>query len=366
MGRQQGGKGTGLGLALVRQIVKLSGGRLGVRSRIGEGSTFWVELPLRVRMDPGHTDSLQDMDRVTSTHTGVGHSAGDRGMSEAAMQGIMEQGGLFEITLRTPDCGATLRSSAKLLADPMAQAALELSHAQIASTSAQCPLPSPSPTHFSSKLGETSGRSPSFFGSGANSHTESLESSVLQQSVGALCPTVLPSSDTVSSTKDSMDDRSARLRKFDSSFTRGSPEASFTTLNIMPGLPVLVVDDDLITRMMMKRVLTRLGCQVTCAENGEMALELMVGRTPLLDQAKSVAEETLPEPPPELCEEGKFAVVFLDNQMPVMSGLKMVEILRKLNRHDFVVGITGNALLSGMSSLVFLGCKILRLENRSK
>jgi hypothetical protein len=43
-----GGKGTGLGLALVRQIVKVSGGRLGVKSKQGEGSTFWVELPLGV------------------------------------------------------------------------------------------------------------------------------------------------------------------------------------------------------------------------------------------------------------------------------------------------------------------------------
>lgn len=360
MGRQQGGKGTGLGLALVRQIVKLSGGRLGVRSKVGEGSTFWVELPLRVRMDPGEIISRHDvpetyptMDRDSGTRDGMRHSAGDRRMTEAAMQGIMEQGGLFEITLRKPDCGTTLRSSAKLLADPMAQAALELSHAQIASTSAQCPLPSPSPTRFSSKLGETSGRSPSFFGSGADSHPESLESAVLQQSVGALSPTaVLPSSDTVSSTKDSMDDRSSKLRKFDNSFTRGSPEASFTALNILPGLPVLVVDDDLITRMMMKRVLTRLGCKVTCAENGEMALELMVGYTPLLDQAKSVVEQTLPgQVEQTIYEEGKFAVVFLDNQMPVMSGLKMVEILRKLNRHDFVVGVTGNALLSGTSSL---------------
>jgi osomolarity two-component system sensor histidine kinase SLN1 len=47
-GRLQGGKGTGLGLALVRQIVKLSGGRLGLRSKVSEGSTFWVELRERI------------------------------------------------------------------------------------------------------------------------------------------------------------------------------------------------------------------------------------------------------------------------------------------------------------------------------
>ena len=31
-------------MALVRQIVKRSGGRLGVVSKVGRGSTFWVEL----------------------------------------------------------------------------------------------------------------------------------------------------------------------------------------------------------------------------------------------------------------------------------------------------------------------------------
>lgn len=70
----------------------------------------------------------------------------------------------------------------------------------------------------------------------------------------------------------------------------------------------------------MNRLLTRLGCNVSTAENGEIALEMVLNG-------------------------GRFAVVFLDNQMPVMSGLSMVTKLREAGRNDFVVGVTGNALL---------------------
>ncbi|MBL8489458.1 MAG: hybrid sensor histidine kinase/response regulator, partial [Rhodocyclaceae bacterium] len=38
--------GSGLGLALSRQLVHLMGGRVGVRSVPGQGSTFWLDLPL--------------------------------------------------------------------------------------------------------------------------------------------------------------------------------------------------------------------------------------------------------------------------------------------------------------------------------
>lgn len=44
IGRRQGGKGSGLGLALVQQLVRLCRGRLGVDSELGKGSTFWFEL----------------------------------------------------------------------------------------------------------------------------------------------------------------------------------------------------------------------------------------------------------------------------------------------------------------------------------
>lgn len=46
--RYSAAKGSGLGLAIAKTIVETHGGKIGVSSQIGEGTTFWVMLPANI------------------------------------------------------------------------------------------------------------------------------------------------------------------------------------------------------------------------------------------------------------------------------------------------------------------------------
>jgi two-component system, sensor histidine kinase RpfC len=58
--------GTGLGTTIAKQLTELMGGCIGVESKLGEGSAFWVEIPLLKDVDGVESPLVKDVDVVES------------------------------------------------------------------------------------------------------------------------------------------------------------------------------------------------------------------------------------------------------------------------------------------------------------
>ncbi|WVQ82274.1 hypothetical protein IAT38_004402 [Cryptococcus sp. DSM 104549] len=338
IGRRQGGKGSGLGLALVRQIVKLSNGRLGVESEFGKGSMFWFELPYSIPPPP-KARAREMSARSGQLNLGAGIDA-------PPVSTGMHRGG------STPRPGPMVRiaSEAQVISPGMEVSTSHASQERPAINTTESTMPLlPSSAGTSSDRGTISAEE-------AIVHTYPPPLSPSTPSDGPeggfMDPFAVPMSFTnigerrSSEWSEMMGEAAAAATRLG----RGSvsdegqgqrqqevqqatqpqqpPAQTRPVLPLNPDGPLstLVVDDDKLTRMLMSRMLTRLGHQVTTAENGKIALDLI--RDMFEGREGSTA----------------FDVVFLDNQMPLMSGVEVAREVREMGCPIFIVGCTGNAL----------------------
>ncbi|KAL1406702.1 hypothetical protein Q8F55_008408 [Vanrija albida] len=270
VGRRQGGKGSGLGLALVRQIVQLAGGRLGVDSQVGVGTTVWFECPFALA-GPNHLTPVLGPRQQPPTPP----------MRCAPLPSPPISLSRPPVSRRAP---AFIPIPAAALADTPASATPTVS-----------PGSPTSPLTLRYPMGVSDG-SPMWDVPPPFVRGHSVES--VPMTALSSAPTTPAATRVVSDPMASAQPAGTRLR-------------------------TLVVDDDKLTRKLMSRMLSRLGHDVDNADNGKTALDLIMSEY----------------------SQGRFYdVVFLDNQMPQMTGVEVVRALRQAQLGVFVVGCTGNAL----------------------
>jgi signal transduction histidine kinase/CheY-like chemotaxis protein len=259
--------GTGLGLALTRRFCQMMGGDVTVRSAPGKGSTFTIKLPANVEVKPG----LEDEDGAGPEYQSSGNNRSTDPVPEpstcvlvidddASQRDLMRRFLTKEgFCVRTADNGEEgLRLARELL---------------------------PIAITLDVMMPEMDGWVV----------LERLKSDPVLHDIPVIMLTMVDDSErgfTLGAadyvTKPVNRRRLSRILK------------RYSCAN--PPCPVLVVEDDSVTRAFMRNLLERQGCEVIEADNGRVALTMM--------------EQTRP------------SIIFLDLMMPVMDGFEFADHLR--------------------------------------
>ncbi|SCZ93124.1 BZ3500_MvSof-1268-A1-R1_Chr6-2g08476 [Microbotryum saponariae] len=228
VGMRQGGTGTGLGLSLVRQLVKLSGGRLGVTSKVGY-LFKWALLPWSHRSTTLSRRSNLKLDLTRGPSNSLRRRHPARTWSRRRTS--------------TSDGSDAIEMIAPSEKEKVKSGASEVPQLAI-SPPAVTPIPTPSTATSSSPAFKClSGTSPP-----------------LPTQAAISIPAVVP--------------MPSPLSLLSITRTPATPPLEFQDGPIR----VLVVDDDALTRKLMTRMIERGGSLVSTANDGEQALELILAR----------------------------------------------------------------------------------------
>ncbi|MCL2305662.1 MAG: ATP-binding protein [Planctomycetaceae bacterium] len=147
---------------------------------------------------------------------------------------------------------------------------------------------------------------------------------------GSVFTLVLPIREPRAEDMRNRDERQKRLLEY-----RDSETAEPTDAKPLAGLKVLVVDDGHINQLVISAQLTEAGSDVTLADNGQAAIEIIN------------TNESAGMP---------FDVVLMDIQMPVMDGYEATRRLRSNGYTRPIIAITAHALSGDCEKTLEVGC----------
>jgi two-component system, sensor histidine kinase and response regulator len=308
--------GTGLGLSIVKRLVELMGGRVGVASASGAGSTFTFTLPCPLvdgAVSSAAAESVTPRQRrvlvVDDNQTNqrvlcgqlrpAGYSVATAGSATEALEELVHgarAGSRFDVVIaddQMPDCdgrelAARLRS-----------------------------IPELGPTHLIMLTSlDRHGNLQRLRELGFAGY---LTKPVRGRELRACIERVLE-----------LDAGAEALQSSRRVVTRGS-------LAFDKGTPryrghVLVVEDNLVNQQVTRRFLERLGCEVDIAENGQRAVEF--------------------------CARTRYDLVLMDVQMPIMDGLAATREIRRQERAGQrmpIIALTASAMTDELERCIAAG-----------